>query len=188
MTARNWGYWAASLATLMLIPSATVISLWSFERSEQILSSISVVATVLALIAWSVKVVWKRSTLIYWCLGLVTITDVVPLAGTGGSTWSVWTVGLMMLGSMILADHMGSLSDAGTGPGFGPAEERRAGIDLVLVALNGVAFYAVALVAALLLFMSVPMLTLPGVSVWLIGVLALGAMVLLTWLVRSEPS
>lgn len=185
---RTGEYWGAALGALALALIAAAISVSSMGGAEPVLSSITVVATAFAIISWAVKLIWSRTTLIFWGLGIETVADVVPLAGTNGSTWSVWTIGLMMLGSVILANYMEFLYVKGIGPGFELAEERRARLDMVLLAFNGAAFYAIALVAALLLFLSVPLLTLSGVSVWLIGILAIGFMVLLTWLARSEPS
>jgi hypothetical protein len=188
MRARSWYFWAASLLiiALVLLPSAMSIS-W-FGASQPVYSSITVLAAAFASITLGTKIVWPRSSLIFWGLGISMLANVVPLAETGGSTWSVWTVGMMSLGAIILARNMEFLSEGSTGPGFEADQERRTKIDLVLLAMNGMAFFAMTIVIAVLLFLTVPFLTFSGVSVWLLGLLAIGFMVLLTWLARSEPS
>jgi len=188
MRTRSWYFWTVSLCiiALVLLPAAMAIS--SFGTSEPVYSSISVLAAAFASITLGTKIVWPRSSVIFWGLGISMVANVVPLAETGGSTWSVWTVGMMSLGAIILARNMEFLSEGSTGPGFEADQERRTKIDLVLLATNGLAFYAMTIVIAVLLFLTVPLLTFSRVSVWLLGLLAIGFMVLLTWLARSEPS
>jgi len=188
MKKRSWYFWSASLFAIALILVPEYMTISSIDHSEPIFITISMMAAAFALITLSVKILWPRSSLIFWGLGLTMVSNVVPLAETGGSTWSVWTVGLMSFGAIILARNMEFLSMGSAGPGFEATQERRTKVDLASLALNGFAFYAVAIVMAVLLFMTVPLLTFPDVSVWLIGLLAIGFMVLLTMLARSEPS
>lgn len=184
----NRFFWTASLGALSLMMITTAMTIWWLGGTEPVLVSLTVIATAFALITWSVKLVWKRTTLIFWGFGTLTVVNVATLAESGGSAWAVWSIGIASFAAIVFARYMEFLSGKGVGPGFEPAQERRARGDLALLALNGTAFYAAAIVIALLLFLTVPLLTLQEVSVWLIGLLGIGFIVLLTWLARSEPS